>query len=41
MVTSDGSTSPQLWATTHRSWIALAAAGLATLAGAAVLGRNR
>ena len=31
----------QLWATTHRSWLALASAGVASAAIAAFLGRNR
>jgi NAD(P)-dependent dehydrogenase (short-subunit alcohol dehydrogenase family) len=30
--------SPQLWATTHRGWLALAVAGVAAVAGAALLG---
>jgi NAD(P)-dependent dehydrogenase (short-subunit alcohol dehydrogenase family) len=34
-------TSAQLWATTHRSWIALAGAGAATAALAALIGRKR
>jgi hypothetical protein len=31
----------QLWATTHRSWLALAGAGVASAALATFLGRNR
>jgi NAD(P)-dependent dehydrogenase (short-subunit alcohol dehydrogenase family) len=34
-------TSWQLWATTHRSWLGLAGAGAATVALAALVGRNR
>jgi NAD(P)-dependent dehydrogenase (short-subunit alcohol dehydrogenase family) len=33
--------SPQLWATTHRGWLALASAGIAAVVGAALLGKSQ
>jgi NAD(P)-dependent dehydrogenase (short-subunit alcohol dehydrogenase family) len=33
--------SPQLWATTHRGWLALAGAGIAAMVGVALLGTGR